>query len=621
MGLVFVMTEFDLYPPDTPATAPPPPATPGALPHVKIHGENDGGPVALPYEEAGDTSVLGVDPALEAAMESEPDTASHVGRATVAAEAEDPRRRPITVPIPGKDAGAGADAPRPDEKREPTDVPPAAEVRRTEVELASFEPYRPQMDDIDRRLEAGDDPATIPGYVTTGSKCHIFRTEDGKLLKLPRVTQHDEETEQPYELPPTTAHDQYIEPLSRVKGREGYEQIHAATEEGRGGVVVETAPGKPLDQLTEDELDAIPVPHFKQLLRAYQTGVDAAVEPGQGSDNFIYDRDTGFTIINPSTTEAAGTGRTADELAREFSQGPITQREDRLIGDDLPPSAENFYAAYEEVFGPEAGQTLQEEFFDRGWNVTETSGFTNTVVVPRDIGDLLDKATPAEVRQGATIKLNLRDYPQLLARQEGNISYESLVRGKQAVDALIEHGVKVLPSRPIEHHDATYIITQWVDGKPLEEALAAGEAGRRLLNQIDRTWTGLTNGLVRALETNRPFPGDIVGPQQYMVGTTPYDPTVDVRLVDLPNSASPPREALEYEQELLEITSGVVRMEQVMGFSLDGAHEAIEAALQRARFLPIIGDAYTRAIRHMLDTGEAIDPADTNRILSFHNAL
>jgi hypothetical protein len=251
---------------------------------------------------------------------------------------------------------------------------------------------------------------------------------------------------------------------------------------------------------------------------------------------------------------------------------------------------------------PETANAAAPEFdhYDDG------ESFENTIPLPSNIEGLLDEATPADMRQGVTPKLDVPGHPELIARKEEGISYENIKAAKRDADALLEHGVKVLPSRPLEHDDTMYIITQRVEGQPLEEAITAG-ATPQLLSQIDRTWTGLAKGLQSALEGGERFPSDIVGPQQYMVGTTSTDPSVDVRMVDHPNGTNHV-DRFDYETELFDITRTVVHMERVTHLGLDGARAAIGQALTHVRIEPVFGDAYGNAIRYMLATGTPLKP-------------
>jgi hypothetical protein len=237
----------------------------------------------------------------------------------------------------------------------------------------SFEPYRAQYETTDAQLAAGADPESINGYVTRGGMSYVFRTPDGKLLKMPRV-EIDESFEGIPEPPaPASIHTDYVEPLERGQGSRHLEQMFTYTEEGAGGVVVETAPGRQYSDLTRAEQDAIPIPHHEGLVDACIDMSARNLWPDIAPDDLMHDTTEGFTVIDYNTLEHAQGDAVANpyatrertwdapEMARAMgSRGNLLRTPH--TDSHLPQVGRNYYQAYRSRFGDTEAQKLLDEW-------------------------------------------------------------------------------------------------------------------------------------------------------------------------------------------------------------------------------------------------------------------
>ena len=85
--------------------------------------------------------------------------------------------------------------------------------------------------------------------------------------------------------------------LALSKGIQGLEQ-GAAVSYDPPVVISELAPGNELYKMTHEERLQIPDEHWQQLEAAVLLGSERGISIDGNSDNFLYDPDTGFTIID-----------------------------------------------------------------------------------------------------------------------------------------------------------------------------------------------------------------------------------------------------------------------------------------------------------------------------------
>ncbi|HEV7453887.1 MAG TPA: hypothetical protein VGO07_01365 [Candidatus Saccharimonadales bacterium] len=295
------------------------------MPDIEITAHEDA-PDNTDLEAAQESIVADLD--ITATEENEPTPASVAVHAAV----EDPR--PTSIETPAAAASPG------------------------ETVMPSFEPYRAQMDAIDAQLAEGEDPAAIPGYIDSGTTCHVYETPDGKVLKMPRVFEED-----PSLYSQNVARDVYIRPLQRGMGVAGLEQIVTATEENGGAVVCERAPGDKLYDLTAEQMDAIPQEHYAALLATCKEMSARQIQHDFSPANVFYSAEAGFTVIDYRARSGSADRPPQDpaQIARDVATNPVMffNRGDSV---ELHASAETFYAAYAAAFGEKDTAILRQQW-------------------------------------------------------------------------------------------------------------------------------------------------------------------------------------------------------------------------------------------------------------------
>ena len=240
----------------------------------------------------------------------------------------------------------------------------------------------------------------------------------------------------------------------------------------------------------------------------------------------------------------------------------------------------------------------------------------NKVALPNNISELLDRTTIAEgmVTRDTDIEI-IAERPDLLVRINGGMPMEERQATKIVGDRLLNHGVAILPSTLIEHGGTVKAVTKMVDGVVLDQILTP-DLPDMVAEQIDKTWTGLTQGLAASMVKGAPYPDDIIASRQIMYGTIAGEDEPKLWMVDLPVDVIDPLEPDEYESELLDLANQVVAIELQTGRELPQARAAIEDALSLNRESDEYGDGLANSTRHVLENREQLNSWEERRILT-----
>jgi hypothetical protein len=157
----------------------------------------------------------------------------------------------------------------------------------------------------------------------------------------------------------------------------------------------------------------------------------------------------------------------------------------------------------------------------------------------------------------------------------------------------------VLPSELVQHGQETYVITKIVEGRTLEEELTHNPT-EDLLAAVEETWTKLAQGFVAAKLEDTPWPTDIHGHTQFMVGAIAGEPHRRLWLVDLPDGAANLNHYDSFEVKLIGIANSVNELEMLTGRPLVGARAALAEALRYCQDTDWCGDGLEQAARILL---------------------
>lgn len=234
-----------------------------------------------------------------------------------------------------------------------------------------FRIYELKEGSVNTLIELGVDPRMIEGYIATGGCCQVYRTEDGKVIKLPVVKYEDgdsEEETEPVPPPAGTAWYEYGEALKKAQGEAGLEQYVAYIDDrgiaGAGGVVCEMAPGVTFNKLLLYEINAISVEQLDVLMHAFQALERHELHADSDLENLMFDDKQGFTIIDFTTKRwhlrkhnfdsPAGI---ADEMARNFARSVFNRFGGQCVDEEMQQINEfvnKFTDSYGRTFGTEA---------------------------------------------------------------------------------------------------------------------------------------------------------------------------------------------------------------------------------------------------------------------------
>jgi ribosomal protein S18 acetylase RimI-like enzyme len=228
----------------------------------------------------------------------------------------------------------------------------------------------------------------------------------------------------------------------------------------------------------------------------------------------------------------------------------------------------------------------------------ELADHERRIVLPNNVHDLIDTAlVPADLPGNDTKKYFVNGHPDLLVRLNHGQEYRDHQEARQATHDLT--GVHVLPSELVQHGQETYVITKIVEGRTLEEELTRNPT-EDLLTAVEETWTSLAQGFLAAKLEDTPWPTDIHGHTQFMVGAIAGEPYRRLWLVDLPDGAANLNHYDSFEVKLIGIANSVNELEMLTGRPLVGARAALAEALQYCQDTDWCGDGLEQAARILL---------------------
>jgi hypothetical protein len=238
----------------------------------------------------------------------------------------------------------------------------------------------------------------------------------------------------------------------------------------------------------------------------------------------------------------------------------------------------------------------------------EPSLSTRRINLPSNIHELLDEGTTDTGMGSDTTILEIDGYPDLLARLNLDRTVENRLQAKQAADWLASLNVNTVPSEVVDHRGVPYVIVEWIEGTPLDEVLAAGDLSPTLAQALDTHWKQLTEALINARQNNRPWPHDVEGSNQCMVGTRPGESEVKVWITDFPYNIGTLDGPDYYEQEVLYTIEALLEVERVSGVRMPEARQALLRTIEYFRDSSTYGDGLAQGARHALEHNVPILP-------------
>lgn len=222
--------------------------------------------------------------------------------------------------------------------------------------LLAFAPYRQELAEHEAAIMGGQPPQLLEGYLTKGVHSLIFAMQDGAIAKLPLVEFLELGV---LEEPDVVVAESVASLLLGQKGM-GLEQIVAFSLHKPSAWVCQRAPGQTLKNT--EPTDTIPMSHLRRLLATFRfmQHNDLVIDPAP--DNFLYDPNEGFTIIDYS--------HAAYEGAQGFAYKVST------FGTDLLPYVScdarvlrRYGAQAANLIGPTASRQLFDTWRIQGYDV------------------------------------------------------------------------------------------------------------------------------------------------------------------------------------------------------------------------------------------------------------
>lgn|GEM_PF-2217547 len=209
------------------------------------------------------------------------------------------------------------------------------------------ERYTNMVNDIDAQLATGKNPKEIDNFVGQGGLSYVYKDKERNVVvKLPRVYEEvewEQDGEEHFaDVPPSvnTINTALIEPLKKGKGVDGLEQIVTVIDHegvaGKGAVVCEFAPGKTWNKLSPDEQLDIPDTHYDRLMDTLEEMGNRGLLIDNDPENFIYDPEKGFTIIDYQLQE---TRYSEGEVRDGAAQARLIQDHTRYPGALASPNS------------------------------------------------------------------------------------------------------------------------------------------------------------------------------------------------------------------------------------------------------------------------------------------
>lgn len=303
--------------------------------------------------------------------------------------------QPVTTPAPTPKTSQPSTPERPqpqtneneDNRRSPHPTPPQETPEAAGIDLPSA-PYTGQMDTIDQQLANGVSPEDIPGYVASGSN-NIVYTVEGQpnlLIKMPRLeVEGDTDDEEP-PLEPDFINKEHRDPLIAGSGVRGLEQIRGyipPTEGNLGAVVVETMPGKPVEDFNQSEEYWPTKENFLDLFDTFETAEPKGINPDFDRNNIMYDLDQGFGLIDYRLSGNVSRQMSAVEMATYVGEARGGMFDLSQLG-HFPAYGQSYFAALRERYGNDVAQQVRNRIESIERDDQETYG-RPAIPIPEDL--------------------------------------------------------------------------------------------------------------------------------------------------------------------------------------------------------------------------------------------
>lgn len=222
-----------------------------------------------------------------------------------------------------------------------------------------FEPFRDEIQDINRLIVDGTDPETIPGYLGQGCVSCVFRLSTPSLVvKLPCLTEKNG-------TPPLQAVAEYVNALRLGIGTPNLEQLKGYSKQDPPGVITGFAPDEVLFEYTSKSELPIYSSHFLDLLNAFKAMQQKGLGIEPSPHNFTYSPDSGFTVIdyvrNPHQSLA--------EKVVDFASGEVLLAQ-TLRHEPFPEYAIAFRGICAQLLGTEIATAIDEQWEEEGYEFT-----------------------------------------------------------------------------------------------------------------------------------------------------------------------------------------------------------------------------------------------------------
>jgi hypothetical protein len=237
------------------------------------------------------------------------------------------------------------------------------------------------------------------------------------------------------------------------------------------------------------------------------------------------------------------------------------------------------------------------------------------MTVPINIDVLVDSHLRlTEMPGNDTKKYTVEGHPDLLVRHEVSVPYDDYAAAQHVTRI---KGVNVVPHALWYHYDReTYVVTKFVQGRPLDEVLADNPS-EALVQAVDATWEALVNGLVQTKLEGKEWPEDIDACHQFMLGTIPDDPTPRLWLVDIPYYTISLNGPGEYGSQALFMANAINKIEELSGKRMSAARQALQNALQHCEDDHWTGNGLEQAVRYVLEHDNTqVSPLDNDVFLN-----
>ncbi|HKR81510.1 MAG TPA: hypothetical protein VJR27_00745 [Candidatus Saccharimonadales bacterium] len=223
----------------------------------------------------------------------------------------------------------------------------------------AFEPYRDEVAAIATRLDNGEQPRQVRGYINSGWDFDVFRLKDARLVaKLP----HTNESNAPEEVVRTV-----MQTLARVAGRPGLEQLVGGSLHYPTALLCAYAPSQNACDTPEAQLRGIQPQYFARLFSNLQFLQNEGLFLDPGIGNVRYGRTQGFTLIDLLDETGYARQVPGEDNEQSFGDKVIALGTTMLFhtgSSEVPLLGKLYRDACHELVGPDMAMALECEWED-----------------------------------------------------------------------------------------------------------------------------------------------------------------------------------------------------------------------------------------------------------------